>query len=94
VDKQEARLILNEEVAKLRQRSYRDLRDSLLRESVEFEVVGTSGTRYQVETQAHWDSGKDGPLRLFVSIDDGGWRAFVPMSESFILARDDSFVDE
>lgn len=56
--------------------------------------MGASGTRYQVETQAHWDSGKDGPLRVFVLIDDGGWLSFAPMSESFILAPDGSFVDE
>lgn len=76
VDKQEARRILNEEISKLRQRGYADLRESLLRESETFEVVGASGTRYQVEIEAVWDSGRDGPLRVFVLIDDGGWRSF------------------
>jgi hypothetical protein len=94
VDKQEARQILDEEVRKLRRRSYADLRDSLLSAPNTFEVKGASGTLYQVETQAHWDRGKDGPLRLFVSVDDGGWRAVVPMSQSFILAPEGSFVDE
>jgi hypothetical protein len=94
VDKQEARQILNEEIAKLRQRRYSDLRDSLLRESETFEVVGASGTRYQVEAEAVWDSGKDGPLRVLALIDDGGWRRFAPMSESFIVAPDSSYVDE
>ncbi len=94
MDKQEARIILNEEVAKLRLRSYRELRESLLREARNFGVEGPSGTPYQVEAQAFWDCGKDGPLRVFVSIDDGGWRALVPMSESFILAPGESLVDE
>jgi hypothetical protein len=73
---------------------YRQLRESLLREPRNFEVEGPLGTSYQVEAQAFWDSGEDGPLRVFVSIDDGGWRALLPMSESFILAPDESFVDE
>jgi hypothetical protein len=94
VDKKEARQILSEEIAKLRKLSYGELRESLLRESETFEVVGASGTRYQVETEAFWDSGAEGPLRVLALIDDGGWRSFAPMSESFIVAPDGSFVDE
>jgi hypothetical protein len=48
----------------------------------------------QVEAEAVWDSGKDGPLRVLALIDDGGWRRFAPMSESFIVAPDSSYVDE
>jgi hypothetical protein len=91
VDTREAREILNDEIVKLRIRSYDDLRARLLGE---FEVVGASGTRYQVELEAVWDSGKNGPLRVFVQIDDGGWRAFRPMSDSFIIAPDGSFVGD
>jgi hypothetical protein len=29
-----------------------------------------------------------------VSIDDGGWRAFLPWTDSFIIAPDGSFVGE
>jgi hypothetical protein len=94
VDKQEARQILNDEIVKLRTRSYEDLRDSLLAESQEFEVVGASGVRYQVDTFAHWDGRKDGDLRVFVAVDDGGWRSFAPLSESFIVAADGSFACE
>ena len=94
MDKEEARQILGEEVAKLRQRSYDDLRDSLLRGSQTFEVVGPSGTDYQVEIDAVWDSKKDGPLRVFALIDDGGIRSLAPMSDSFIVAPDGSFLGE
>jgi hypothetical protein len=31
---------------------------------------------------------------VFVQIDDGGWRAFTPMSDSFIIAPDGSFVGD
>ena len=34
------------------------------------------------------------PLRVMGSIDDGGWRAFVPLTQSFIMACDGSLVDE
>ncbi len=49
---------------------------------------------YQVETVAVWDGGKEGDLRVMVTVDDGGWRAFVPLSEHFILAPDGSLVGE
>jgi hypothetical protein len=94
VDKHEARAILAEQISTLRRRSYEGLRASLLNDSETFEVVGASGTTYQVELQAHWDSGKDGPLRIFALIDDGGWRSFKPLSEDFIVAPDGSFVGE
>jgi hypothetical protein len=58
------------------------------------EVDGPSGTTYQVKTHAVWDGKAGGDLRLFVEVDDGGWRAFVPLSESFIVSPDGSFVGE
>jgi len=57
------------------------------------EVSGPSGTTYQVEPEALWDGGQEGDLRV-VTVDDGGWRALIPLGESFILARDGSFVGE
>jgi hypothetical protein len=94
VDKHEAHAILAEQISALRRRSYEELRTSLLNDSETFELVGASGTKYQVELQAHWDSGKGGPLRVFALIDDGGWRSFKPMGEDFIVAPDGSFVGE
>jgi hypothetical protein len=94
VDKQEARAILGDQIARLRERSYEELCASLLNDTETFEVVGASGTRYQVELQALWDSGKSGPLRVFAHIDDGGWRSFAPMGEDFVVAPGGSFVGE
>jgi hypothetical protein len=85
VDKAEARGLLAEQLAALQKRSYADLRDTLLDKPATFEVVGASGIRYQLEMEAVWDSGKDGPLRVFAAIDDGGSRSFVPMTESLIV---------
>ena len=58
------------------------------------EVDGSSGRWYQIETSVFWDGAKDRDLRVIVSIDDGGWRAFAPMTDDFIMAPDGSFVGE
>lgn len=57
-------------------------------------VVAESGVQYQVDVQAFWDSRQPGNLRVIVAIDDGGWRAFKPISTDFIVASDGSFVGE
>jgi hypothetical protein len=56
-----------------------------------FEVVAESGTRYQIEIQAFWDDEKKKNLRVIGSIDDGGIRAFFPMTDDFIITRDGDF---
>jgi hypothetical protein len=94
VDKVEARAILGAEVEKLRACSYSELVERLLDKQETFEVTGPSGSWYQVELQAFWDDKPAGNLRVIGAIDDGGWRAFVPLSDDFILAPDGSFVDE
>ena len=58
------------------------------------EVVGPSGTVYQLEVTAFWDDKKARNLRVIVTIDDGGWRAFVPLTTDFIMGPDGSFVGE
>jgi hypothetical protein len=95
VDKAEAGKILSTETARLRQRSYSQLRRSVESRDVEtLEVRGTSGTVYQLEINFFWDNEPRGTIRVLVSIDDGGWRAFSPITEDFILAPDGSFVGE
>ena len=66
----------------------------LLEQQDVFEAVGASGTMYQLEVQAVWDDRKAGNLRVIVSIDDGGWRAFMPLASSFIMRPNGTFVDE
>ena len=41
-----------------------------------------------------WDGKKDGNLRIIGAIDDGGLRAFIRLTEDFILTPDGSFVGE
>ena len=93
MDSDEARELLLAELERYRQTPYRELR-RLLKEQDHFEVAGPSGTNYQIEIQAFWDSGPEGNLRIRGAVDDGGLRAFVPLIEDFIVTPAGTFVGE
>ena len=93
MDKKEAQQLLKARVNQLRAMSYHDLLSLLDKETV-IEVDGSSGGRYSIETSVFWDDAKDRDLRVIINIDDGGWRAFAPMTDDFIMAPDGSFVGE
>ena len=91
----EAGQVLEERVAELRHQSYDDLKEAWFEQPDCEQVQGASGAEYQVEIQALWDDRVAQTLRVFVSVDDGrGWRAFSPLTDSFIVAPDGSFVGE
>ncbi len=93
MDKKEARKILVEVVSALRKLPYEQLLH--LRDEPDVrEMVGISGARYQVEVMAFADDPKTARLRVSVGIDDGGWRAFFPLTDGFVIAPDGSFVGE
>ncbi len=94
MDKDEARAVARARIDELRELSLLELRDRYFDDTETVEIQGPSGTTYQVETSAFWDGKKDDNLRVVVAIDDGGFRAFFPLSESFIVAPDGSFVGE
>lgn len=94
VDNDEARRILESVTVELRREPYGALVARYLDESEGRTVVAESSTRYQVEVQAFWDGRQSGDLRVIVAIDDGGWRAFSPLSTDFIIAADGHFVGE
>jgi hypothetical protein len=93
MNKEEAKQLLESAVHELRERSRSEL-ERLLNNPDVSTVRGKSGATYQVEKEAVWDDKKGQDLRVMVLIDDGGWRAFSPMSESFIVAADGSFMGE
>jgi hypothetical protein len=94
MDRAEALSIAQAELAALRRATYSELVERLLDKQEDFERLGASGTRYAVELQAFWDDKPNGNLRVSAAIDDGGWRAFMPLTTDFIRAPDDSFVNE
>lgn len=89
----EASELLHDYLNSWRRRSYQEL-VNVVGESHQAAVKGASGTDYQVDVQVVWDGQTHGSIRVIGSIDDGGWRAFVPLTEAFILAPDGSFVGE
>ncbi len=90
----EARMVLLEALEKYRFCSFAQLRDLVKSCPQVQEREGPTGVKYQLEFEAFWDGGKGGPVRVMGNIDDMGRRAFAPLSESFIMAPDGSFVGE
>lgn len=90
----EAIELLERELAGIRGESYDELVRRISAGSVALERIGPSGVRYQVEVQVFWDDHRGGNVRVTGSIDDGRWRAFVPLSRDFIKGPDGSFIGE
>ena len=88
-----AQRVLNEWLAKLRAVPDRELASRV--DSVTTDEVARDAQRsWQLEIQVLWDDEPNGNVRVMVSIDDGGLRAFVPMTESFIKSPSGEFVGE
>ena len=91
MDRAEAKSILTKELTEFAARPYKDLVKLIKRADVK-NIVGKSGVNYQIEFDVFWDSKPNGNLRVMASIDDGGWRAFVPLSDSLIIERDGTLI--
>lgn len=88
-----ARKVLKEWVTRLRAVPYRELAarvDSVTND----EVARDSERSWQVEVQVLWDDEPEGNIRVTASIDDGGLRAFVPVTDGFVKAPTGEFVGE
>ena len=95
MNKNEARTILAEHLALYRTRSYAELAASTEAQKTEtLEVRGPTGIPYQIEFNFFWDNKPKGDVRVCGSIDDGGWRAYVPLASSFIISASGNFVGE
>ena len=55
-------------------------------------VLSDSGVNYQIEIDVFWESEPNQNLRIMGSIDDGGWRAFFPLTESLIMKPDGTLI--
>jgi hypothetical protein len=93
MDKQEAQSLLAEQLAAYRTRPYADPA-AMIGQGEYTEVTAPAGQCYQIEIEALWDNEPSGNVRLIGSSDDGGLRAFVPLTESFIMAPNGTFVGE
>ena len=89
---QAAKELVEIEVRRLQQLPYAEL-VALLSEVGTKELQGTDGKLYQLEAQAFWDSVDGGDLKVIVSADDGGLRAFFPLTNGFTVRPDGTLVD-
>lgn len=85
----EARLIVRQELMKYRSRPYVELSPLVGAQIPTLVVKAASGADYQVVIQIHWDGKCDGDIRVVGLVDDGGWRAFMPVAEDFITGPND-----
>lgn len=93
MDENEARALLRRHMARYRERGRGDLEAAVGRSDIS-EVGGASGAIYQIEIQVLWDDRKRRNLRVLGAIDDGGLRAFRPLTEDFIMAPDGSILGD
>jgi hypothetical protein len=93
VDTVAAQKVLDKWLAMLRRVSYQELVSRI--GSATTDEVARDGERFwQLEVQVFWDDEPNGNVRVMVSIDDGGLRAFVPMTSDFIKSPSGEFVGE
>ena len=88
-----AQKVLDKWVAKLRTEPYRELASRVGSVTTD-EVARDAERSWQLEVQVSWDDEPNGNVRVMVSIDDGGLRAFVPMTYDFVKSPSGEFVGE
>ena len=93
MDKEKARAVLAEALQPYRAKSFAALRDLIGQIDV-YEIANPDGPDFQIEIEAFWDDKPDGDIRVMGAVDDGGWSAFFPLCDNFIVAPDGSFVGE
>ncbi len=93
MDKVEARDLLEEFLDELKSRSREELLE-LISNPVCIEKTGQSGTVYQIEYEALWDSEPGRDLRIIASIDDGGFiSALKPLTADFLVSSQGKVVE-
>lgn len=89
MNREEALGLLNAKLEKYRRLSYAELSAKIGDEEFP-EVVGPSGTEYQIEIQICWDHKPGGDVRVMGAIDDGTFRgAFKPVCSDLIVRLDE-----
>ena len=87
MEPEEALNLLNTKLDDYCKLSYAEVAAKIGDEEV-VEVTGPSGTAYQIEIQIVWDGKPNGDIRVLGAVDDGGWRAFVPLTADVLIRRD------
>ncbi len=89
MNREEALGLLNAKLDDYRRRTYAELAAKVGEEDIS-EVVGPSGTAYQIEILVTWDHKPNGDVRVLGTIDDGTLRgAFRPVCSDLPVTPDD-----
>jgi len=91
MNKAEAKSILSKELRAFAARPYDKLVELINHPEVK-SISTESSVSYQIELNVFWDSQPKKNLRILASIDDGGWRAFLPLTESLIMKPDGTLI--
>jgi hypothetical protein len=94
MDKAHALRALGEVLDRYRADPYDVLVSRIDQDPIIEERPGPAGGTYQVEIISVWDDRPGGNVRVMGSIDDGGWRAILPVTRSFIKHAAGGFVGE
>jgi len=81
---EEAIALLEQELARFRTESYADLVSRVSTGPIVFERAALSGTTYQLEIDVLWENRPGGNVLVVGSIDDGGLRAFIPLTKDSV----------
>jgi len=84
--------LIKDELQRLRLLNYSEL-VRLIGEDQISTPLGSDGKEYQMEVDVFWDGEKGGDVRVIVAVDDGGLRAFVPLTSDFIMRSDGTLVE-
>jgi len=84
--------LLKEKLLEFQKLSYEELFQFM--DNPKSEKYGEGDDFYQVEMESLWDDakGETKNLRVMVAIDDGGIKAFSPLTDDFIITPDGKFI--
>jgi hypothetical protein len=87
MDRDEARSVLGVELERWREVTWDTWREWIAARRVEVvEVVGPTGTAWQIEILAVWDAEPEATIRVLASCDDGSLRgAFRPVCDDLLV---------
>jgi hypothetical protein len=85
MDRVEAKWLMLRSLTEYRRYSYSQLRTKI-GDPRHVELVGASGSEYQLEVECIWDAKPDGDIRVIAGIDDARWRAFCPLGYDFLVS--------
>jgi hypothetical protein len=84
MDENEAGQLLEAQLEAWRCRSYAELSGEVGHWR-RFETTGQSGERYEGVIEVFWLGVAKDAVKVVGSIDDGGWRTFVPLTKEFAV---------